>query len=76
MERLIGFDDSSGRMCLLIKSICGLKRAGRVWNVEFDHATRRHGFRTLISDPYTYILQEGDQHIRKLNGNSPIWENP
>ena len=38
MEQPIGFDDGSGLVCLLIKSIYGLKQAGRVWNIEFDRA--------------------------------------
>jgi hypothetical protein len=38
MEQPCGFDDGSGLVCLLIKSIYGLKQAGRVWNIKFDHA--------------------------------------
>jgi Reverse transcriptase (RNA-dependent DNA polymerase) len=50
MEQPIGFDDGSGLVCLLIKSIYGLKQAGRVWNIEFDRMIQRHGFQPLISD--------------------------
>ncbi len=63
MEQPIGFDDGSGLVCLLIKSIYGLKQAGQVWNIEFDHAIQKHGFRLLISDPYTYILCQDNQFI-------------
>jgi hypothetical protein len=63
MEQPIGFDDGSGLVCLLIKSIYGLKQAGRVWNVEFDCAICKLGFRLLISDPCTYILREGDNFV-------------
>jgi hypothetical protein len=63
MEQPIGFDDGSGLVCLLIKSIYGLKQAERVWNIEFDLAMRRHGFRPLISDPCTYILREGNDFV-------------
>jgi hypothetical protein len=63
MEQPIGFEDGSGLVCLLIKSIYGLKQAGRVWNIEFDRAIRKHGFHPLISDPYTYILHQDDHFI-------------
>jgi hypothetical protein len=59
MEQPIGFEDGSGLVCLLIKSIYGLKQVGRVWNIEFDQAIQHLGFRALISDPCTYILCEG-----------------
>src|SRR5216683_3913478 len=63
MEQPVGFEDRSGLVCLLIKSIYGLKQAGQVWNIEFDCAIRRHGFRPLISDPCTYILRQDDKFI-------------
>src|SRR5216683_356276 len=63
MEQPTGFDDGSGLVCLLIKSIYGLKQAGRVWNIEFDRAIRKHGFCPLISDPCTYILHQDNQFI-------------
>jgi hypothetical protein len=56
MEQLTGFDDGSGLVCLLVKSIYGLKQAGHIWNIEFDDTMQRHGYRPLISDPCTYIL--------------------
>jgi hypothetical protein len=62
MEQPIGFEDGSGLVCLLIKSIYGLKQARRVWNIEFDYAIQKHGFCELISDPCTYILHR-DNHF-------------
>jgi hypothetical protein len=56
MEQPTGFDDSSGLVCLLIKSIYSLKQAGHVWNIEFDDTMQCHGYQPLISDPCTYIL--------------------
>ncbi len=38
MEQPTGFGDGSGLVCLLIKSIYGLKQARQVWNAEFDRA--------------------------------------
>ena len=63
MEQPISFEDGSGLVCLLIKSIYGLKQAGQVWNIEFDDTIRCHEFRALISDPCTYILREGDEFV-------------
>jgi len=63
MEQPTSFDDKSRLVCLLIKGIYGLKQAGRIWNIEFDHMIRQHGFRQLILDPCTYILCEGDQFV-------------
>jgi hypothetical protein len=63
MEQPTGFDDGSGLVCLLIKSIYGLKQAGQVWNTEFDHVIQMLGFQPLISDPCTYILREVDNFI-------------
>jgi len=63
MEQPTGFDDGSGLVCLLIKSIYSLKQAGCVWNIEFGDAMQHHGFQPLISDPCTYILQEGNDFV-------------
>ena len=56
MAQPVGFEDDSGQVCLLVKSIYSLKQAGRVWNIEFDSAMQKYGYKPLISDPCTYIL--------------------
>jgi hypothetical protein len=63
MAQPIGFEDDSGQVCLLIKSIYGLKQAGRVWNIEFDLMIQKYSYQALISDPCTYILRQGKDFI-------------
>ena len=31
-----GFNDGTGCVCLLIKTLYGLKQSGREWNIELD----------------------------------------
>jgi len=63
MAQPVGFEDDSGQVCLLVKSIYGLKQAGRVWNIEFDSAMQKYSYKPLISDPCTYILCQGEDFI-------------
>ncbi len=62
MRQPEGFDDGTGRVCLLIKTLYGLKQSGREWNIELDTKFRRYGYRRLRSDPCAYIWREGDQY--------------
>ena len=55
MRQPEGFEDSTGRVCHLIKTLYGLKQAGREWNAEFDRKMRLRGFKRLRSDPCVYI---------------------
>ena len=41
MHQPEGFADGTGRVCLLIKTLYGLKQAGREWNIELDTKLRR-----------------------------------
>ena len=40
MKQLAGFDDGTGRVCLLVRPLYGLKQAGNEWNNEFDGAMK------------------------------------
>jgi len=50
-----GYRDGTNRICLLIKTLYGLKQARREWNIEFDNKVTKHGFTQLLSNPCVYI---------------------
>ena len=39
-----GYGDGTNRVCLLIKTLYGLKQAGREWNLELDRKMRGKGY--------------------------------
>ena len=55
MRQPEGYDDNSGRLCRLIKSLYGLKQAGHEWNNQLNKQLESHGWRSLIVDPCAYI---------------------
>jgi hypothetical protein len=59
MRQPEGFDDGTGRVCELIKTLYGLKQSGREWNKELDEKLRKRGFERLRSDPCAYIRRKG-----------------
>jgi hypothetical protein len=50
-----GCEDGTDLVCRLLKTIYGLKQAGRAWNKQLDEKLRKHGFKRLLSDPCAYI---------------------
>ena len=50
-----GYDDGTGRICHLVKTLYGLKQAGHEWNKVLDHKLKAKGFEPLLSDPCAYI---------------------
>ncbi|CAI7876058.1 unnamed protein product [Closterium sp. NIES-53] len=56
MRQPPGFDDGSGRVCRLKKSIYGLKQAPRQWYLKFDEALMDFGFERSECDPALYHL--------------------
>lgn len=55
MRQPDGFDDGTGRVCELIRTIYGLKQAGREWNRQLDENLKNLNFKRLQSDPCVYI---------------------
>jgi hypothetical protein len=60
MRQPEGFNDKTGRVCRLIKTIYGLKQSGRNWNLRLDNTLTKHGFKRLESDHCVYIRHIGD----------------
>ena len=60
MKQPEGFEDGSDRVCLLKKTLYGLKQAGREWNKELDNKLKKHGFTRLRADPCAYTRGRDD----------------
>lgn len=58
MRQPEGFDDGSGRVCLLRKALYGLKQASRQWNVKLNGVMIDSGYRRLKTDACIYIRRE------------------
>ena len=63
MRQPEGHDNGTGRICLLIKTLYGLKQAGQEWNLEFDAKLRKKGYKWLWSDTCMYIWRIGDDFV-------------
>src|ERR1700721_2063724 len=60
MKHPEGYEDGTGRVCKLIKTLYGLKQSGREWNKQLDEKLRSHRYKRLISDPCAYVQWDGD----------------
>lgn len=54
MKQPVGFTDGTDRVCLLRKSLYGLKQAARCWNVKFVKVLLSLGLRQCVSDPCVF----------------------
>jgi len=55
MQQPEGYDNGTGHLCHLIKSLYGLKQAGREWNNELNKQLESLGWRPTMVDPCTYV---------------------
>lgn len=61
MKQPIGYEDGSGRVCKLIKSLYGLKQASRCWNQKFTAFIRDFDFGASESDSCVFIRRKEDK---------------
>jgi hypothetical protein len=55
-----GHNDGTSRVCLLAKTLYGLKQSGREWNIELDDKLKKYRFKRLKSDLCAYIQRNGE----------------
>ena len=60
MRQPPGYDDGSGRFCLLKRSLYGLKQAGNVWNQELNKVLHEKRYVRLKSDYCCYIKRDNN----------------
>jgi hypothetical protein len=63
MKQPEGYGDGTSRVCQLIKTLYGLKQAGREWNLELDRKMRGKGYVRLRSDACVYIWRMDDDFV-------------
>ena len=63
MKQPEGYEDGTGQICQLIKTLYGLRQAGREWNRELDQKMRKRGYMRLRSDPCVYIYCVDDDFV-------------
>lgn len=58
MHQPVGYDDNSGRVCQLRKSLYGLKQSSRCWNQKFSSFIKEFGFVVSKADPCVFVKNE------------------
>lgn len=63
MHQPVGFDDNSGRVCKLHKSLYGLKQASRCWNTKFKSFIECFGFKESDADPCVFVSHKNNNTL-------------
>ncbi|CAI7893004.1 unnamed protein product [Closterium sp. NIES-53] len=67
MTQLRGYEDGTGRVCKLKKSIYGLKQAPRCWYQKLAAFLEDMGFKTSSCDESIFLKGEGEKLVLFLN---------
>lgn len=60
MEQPDGFEDGTNRVCLLNKSLYGLRQVPRQWHAKFDNFMKEFGLEPTTADPCIYTSEGGE----------------
>ncbi|CAI7803731.1 unnamed protein product [Closterium sp. NIES-53] len=63
MTQPLGYEDGTGRVCKLKKSIYGLKQAPRCWYQKLAAVLEEMGFRTSSCDESLFLKGEGEKLV-------------
>lgn len=63
MKQPEGYDDGTGRVCLLKKSLYGLKQAPRCWNKRILDFLKEVGFEVNEADPCLFKREKADRKL-------------
>ena len=63
MQQPEGFNDGSGRVCQLRRSLYGLNQALRCWNKRFGDFLRKRNFQQSEADPCVFMRCRGTKKI-------------
>lgn len=63
MDQPEGFEDDSGRVCKLIRSLYGLKQSPRCWNNRFKEILIKFGLVQSEADPCLFFCMSGEDKL-------------
>lgn len=63
MDQIPGYDDGTGRYCVLQKTLYGLKQSPREWNKVIDGYLKNENFKPIHADSCIYIKRLGAEII-------------